>query len=342
VLCGPANHSAAGAIQDPAKTRESGSALLSVLWLAAALAAVSFSLSNTVRSETERAATAVEGTRAYYVAAGAVQRAYMEVLWEYQSPNPAKPLFTKPVVTLDYEFPEGLAHVEVIPESSMLEINKASPEELIRLCMALGMEAGGARQVAMAIDDWRRPGGQSSPFDAYYQSLTPSFLPSHTSFQEIEELLLVKGVTPELFYGTYVPGPDRPGAPRLVRREGLVDCLSALPGDGRIDANSAPPAVLAAIGMTPSSIEALIAQRRVKPFDGATLSAFLSAVGAPPTRLRVEGNSVVNFRATARPRLPNGGFGDLKRSVAAQIKYMPQGFDSLVHILRWRDTAWSD
>jgi len=55
----------------------------------------------------------------------------------------------------------------------------------------------------------------------------------------------------------------------------------------------------------------------------------------------VEGNSIVTMRATARLRLPNGQLSDLKRTVAAQVKYMRAGQDPPVHILRWYDTAWS-
>ena len=44
--------------------------------------------------------------------------------------------------------------------------------------------------------------------------------------------------------------------------------------------------------------------------------------------LRVEGNSIVTMRATARLRLPDGQLSDLKRTVAAQVKYMPPGYDS--------------
>jgi type II secretory pathway component PulK len=52
-----------------------GSALLAVLWLSAALAAIAFAMSTTVRGETERTSTAVDGLRAYYLAASAFDRA---------------------------------------------------------------------------------------------------------------------------------------------------------------------------------------------------------------------------------------------------------------------------
>ena len=65
-------------------------------------------------------------------------------------------------------------------------------------------------------------------------------------------------------------------------------------------------------------------------------------LGAGAAFLRVEGNSIVTIRATARVLLPNGRFSDLKRTVAAQVKYMPHGYDSAIHILRWYDTTFGD
>jgi len=56
----------------------------------------------------------------------------------------------------------------------------------------------------------------------------------------------------------------------------------------------------------------------------------------------VGGNSILTIRATARLRTAEGQLSDLKRTVAAQVKYMPPGYDSPLHILRWYDTAWSD
>src|SRR5260370_26864689 len=58
-----------------------GSALLMVLWISAALAAVAFSLANTVRGETDRTSTAIDEIRGYYLASGAVYRAAVELLW---------------------------------------------------------------------------------------------------------------------------------------------------------------------------------------------------------------------------------------------------------------------
>jgi general secretion pathway protein K len=317
-----------------------GSALLAVLWLSAALAAIAFALSTTVRSETDRAATAADGLRSYYLAAGAVDRAAVELLWSVT--NPDKRLIPQGATVVDYNFPSGVARVEILPEAGKLDINTAPPIELYRLGVALGLEPNRAREIAAAIEDWRRPGSPDSEFDQYYLSLTPSFRSSHASFQEIEELLAVKGVTSEIFHGTYVPSAES-GGPRLVPRGGLADCLSVYGSRGPVDANTAPPAVLTAVGLDPYAVAALVQRRRTKPLSQQELFGFLQSIGAPTNRLRVEGNSIVTIRATARLRLSTGQLSDLKRTVAAQVKYMPPtGYDSLIHILRWYDTAWSN
>jgi len=321
-----------------------GSALLAVLWLSAALAAIAFSLSNTVRGETDRAATASEGLRSYYIAAGAVEDAAIRLLRFREDPRTQQGVLVGTVFHL--EFPEGAADVEVIPEASRLDINGERPETLFRLLQALGVDPERSREVALAVLDWRtvRPPGVFSEFDSYYLSQVPSFHARHASFQEIEELLLVRGVTPDLFYGTYVPNPNAPaGQPRLVRRGGLADCVSVF-GGGQpgIDVNTARPEVLEAIGLSPDLAAMVAERRRVGPITQAQLPELMQQAGPAAPRLRVGGNTIYTLRATARLRLAGGQFSDLKRTVAAQVKYMPPGYDSPIHILRWYDTAWSD
>jgi general secretion pathway protein K len=203
------------------------------------------------------------------------------------------------------------------------------------------MDPGRAREIAMAIDDWRRPARDAS-VDRRYLSLGPSFRVPHTSFQEIEELLVVNGVTPDIFYGTWLPGAELDGRQRLVPRPGLMDCLSVFGAVDRVDANTAQPAVLAAVGMSPDAVNALLERRRGAPLTNEQLYPFLASVDASGARLRLEGNSIVTFRATARLRVAGGKFSDLRRTVGAMVKYMPAGFDSPIHILRWYDTAWSN
>ena len=91
-----------------------GSALLAVLWLSAVLAAIAFSLASTVRGEAERASTAVESTRSYYLAAGAIQRAILRMMWgpmDYGVGGTPHPALT--TGSLRLPFPSGETTVEM-------------------------------------------------------------------------------------------------------------------------------------------------------------------------------------------------------------------------------------
>jgi len=321
--------------------RRRGSALLAVLWVSAALAAIAFSLSSTVLGETQRTSTDVDGLRAYYLAAGGLQRAEYEMIWNQQDPKKFPVNISSAMV--DYTFPSGEVHVELIPETAKLNINTTSADQLYRLMLAFGLPPARATQIAAAIEDWR--GGQpGSGFDQYYLSLTPSFRARHTSFEEIEELLSVKGITPELFYGTYLPAPEGGPAdgPRLLRRPGLVDCLSVFGSQDQVDANTAAAPVLAAIGLSPDAINLLLQLRRSGPLTYQRLAAFNQVAGNAAAGLGLGGKSMVTVRATARLRLQNGQLSDLRRTVAALITYKTRTNEAPFHVLRWYDTAWSN
>jgi general secretion pathway protein K len=297
---------------------------------------VGFALANTVRGETERASTTVDEVRAYYLATGAVERAAIEVLWSAVAVN--SPRLPKGTTRLDYPFGIGTAHVEIIPEAAKLDVNTIPPERLARLLEGLGASGDRISAIVSGVLGWR--GGQGASFSSLQG---PTFPGAATSFQEIEEMLAVRGVTPDLFYGTYAttdgPGGDRG---RLIRRSGLVDCLSVFGSKDQVDANTADPAVLHALGMPDSGIQALVAQRSIKPLDINKLGEMMQLFGVAGPMLRLEGHSIVTIRATGRVRNPNGQLSDLKRTVAAVVKYMPEGYDSPIHILRWYDTAWSN
>lgn len=153
-------------------------------------------------------------------------------------------------------------------------------------------------------------------------------------------MLNVQGVTPEILFGTYVPGTD-PQGPRLKKRAGLVDCLSVFGAEDTVDINTAQPAVLAAVGVPPEAIAIIVQRRAVKPFTEKDFGS-LGGLGISGAHLRLEGNSIVTIRATAQARRADGSISDVKRTVAAMVKYMPKGYDSPIHVLRWYDTAFSD
>jgi general secretion pathway protein K len=321
--------------------RSRGGALLAVLWLSAALAAIAFSLANTVRGEAERTSTAVDATRAYYLASGGIRRTALHMIWTGWNPNfPPQFHTTNKAVDLQ-EFPTGRVRVEIIPETSKLNINQARPEDLFRLLVNLGVEPDRAQAITAATVDWRTP-GPPTEFDQYYESLSPSFRSRHASFEEIEELLVVRGMTPDIFYGAYRRAAGTGGAEGpLVRTGGLADCVSVFGAVDRFDVNTAQPALLDAVGVPPDVLPALVERRSRQPFsDDADLARSLAGNGAALNHLRVGGNTMFTLRATAQLRLPDGRMSDVVRTVAALVQLPRPGYGFWIQILRWYDTAW--
>lgn len=322
----------------PASSGERGGALLAVLWVSAILTAIAFSVAATVRAETERASTLADGVRTYYLASGAIERILLYIQWGsgYRNPDGTPRYFEPGMPLVTMPFPSGIATVEVIPEIAKLGVNEASPEELYRLLLHLGTESDRARQISLAIVDWRSPvPGGISIFDQHYLSLAPSFRGRHASFEEIEELLLVKGMTPDLFYGTFV----RDAQGRLMPQPGLRDCLSVYGSSGAVDVNHAPAPVLISLGLAPEAVAAIVERRHALPFrTPAQLDPIRQIAGPAGSRLVIGGGTIFTFRATGRLRLPDGRYSDLTRSVSAMMKFHQKRTNtSPIEILRWYD-----
>ena len=82
-------------------------------------------------------------------------------------------------------------------EGGKVNINTASATTLLML-------PGMTPDVADAIVDWRDADDTPQPYgaeSAHYGSLQPPYRAKNEPFETVEELLLVKGVTPELMYG---------------------------------------------------------------------------------------------------------------------------------------------
>jgi general secretion pathway protein K len=318
-------------------TTKKGAALLAVLWLAAALSAIAFTLANTVRGEIERSSTDADGLKAYYLAEGAIDRmlVYIELGPAFVGPD-GKPRFQQGTTrVLRMDFPTGVVRAEYIPENSKLNVNFATPPELTTLLLALGVNPNQAPAIVAGILDWRggTPGGSFSEFDQYYLSLTPSFRARHASLQEIEELLLVRGITPDLFYGSYTRDADG----RLIPHAGLRDCLSVYGSLGVLDVNNVTPEVMVAVGVTPETVGAIVAVRKIAPITNVAQLAAFNSGGKGVARLGMNIGSIVTLRATAQLRLPNGQLSDLHRTVSAMVKLLADDSNPPFHIMRWYD-----
>ncbi len=315
-----------------------GSALLMVLWLTAALSAVGLAVASNVRAETERTETNIDDARSYFMARGAVERAALHMIWsrQYVSDDGLPMYHINGDPSMEMTFPAGDVHVDVIPEASKLSLNGARPEMMLRLLAALGVAEDRATEITAAIVDWRTPPDpqKPSPFDSFYLSQSPSFMARHASFQENEELLLVKGMTPELYYGNDLD----------ASRPGLRDCLTVYGGAIGVDINTARRATLEAVGIDAADADTIVSLRKQHPItDVGQFRDIVESLGPAGRMLTIGGQSMYTLRATARLRQPDGSLSDLRRTVAALVKFYfprnsgekPVGFK----IVRWLDRA---
>jgi len=154
---------------------------------------------------------------------------------------------------------DGLVSLKIIEQESKININRADTPLLTQILTTMGADAGDLSLVSDSIQDWIQPGDAPRPAGAksdYYQGLTPPYNAKNAPIDDIEELQLIKGVTPEMFKGT-PPDPDAtfqhhklgfgnaPGqAPDYIF--GLRDVLTPY-SSGKININIADSNVLACI-----------------------------------------------------------------------------------------------
>lgn len=102
------------------------------------------------------------------------------------------------------------------------------------------LEEEQADLIIAAIIDWIDKDGENSASFAetesgYYATLDPPYACKNDELERPEELLLIRGITKSLYYGT-------------SSRPGLRDLVTVYNDDGLININTAPKAVLRALG----------------------------------------------------------------------------------------------
>jgi type II secretory pathway component PulK len=128
---------------------------------------------------------------------------------------------------------------EIIDEERKINVNRVSEEVLGRLFTLLGLNDPVGRGTAVdSIMDWLDPNSLhrlNGAEDDYYLSLRPAHRARNGPLVNLEELLLIRGITWDLYYG--VPGEERVG---------LVDLVTVESIPGKINLNTAGPIVLSA------------------------------------------------------------------------------------------------
>ncbi len=140
----------------------------------------------------------------------------------------------------------GIGGQEVVfsieDERGKLDINKATEDELIEFFSSfLGKNQG--RQLAEAILDWRDNDDDDRPAGAekdYYLSLNPPYEPANGKFILLEQLLLVRGIDPELYWGPLQWGEANDKEMSVSWEGGLQDLLTVYNGSDKMVEEVAP------------------------------------------------------------------------------------------------------
>jgi general secretion pathway protein K len=145
-------------------------------------------------------------------------------------------------------FERGRFNVQIVDHSGKIQINQLIEESgayntkqkdlLARFLGSeqFGLSAEEVDNIIDAIKDWIDPDDEVTRFGAentFYQSQETPYSCRNAPMEFPEELLFVKGVTKELFFGT----DERPG----------ISSYIATHGDGRVNINTAGPLVLKAL-----------------------------------------------------------------------------------------------
>jgi general secretion pathway protein K len=188
--------------------------------------------------------------------------------WAVLAQENLSPLFDGGLLTVEITDNNGRFQINSLVQSKTSEQTNQSPQQantleratrnvLLRLLRnePFALEDSEARTIIDSLIDWidaddgdweQELGAESS----YYQSLKTPYPCKNGPIEFIEELLLVKGITPELFYGT----KDHPGLDRLLTTQGT---------DGKININTADPLLLQALheDLTKQMVDDMLAFR---------------------------------------------------------------------------------
>ena len=249
---------------------ERGVALLLVLWIFIFLFVVAFEFTSSAREEGAAARRYAEETEGYYLALAGFQQGLYELLTQSAQPRQGA---AAPADLFDGDWREGtlgqgLYHVRLVDEAGKINLNRVDEATLTRIFTNLGAEEPGRSIVVDSILDWRdgddlhRVNGAESD---YYLSLLSPYTARNGPFDTVEDLLWVRGVTPELFYG-------------LEGGVGLKEIFSADSPIDRVNLRTASAEVCAALlGLPLEKCRGFIEER--KKLSEKTLADMLKLLG---------------------------------------------------------------
>lgn len=288
----------------PAKQK--GFALIIVMLVVVSLGILAIGFAYSVKVETELARNASVESELEWMGRSGIELARYILALETAGPTTltqvwaGMPAFEGPLAGLPNPYPLGRGELRwtIEDEGRKMNINELlrnrdNPQASGRLLLTealsnIGLEATDVDSVVDSIIDWWDPGENEELGGAengYYTSLDPPYFAKDGQIDDLSELLLVRGVTPELYYGG---GGARPGgifsrgsldAPSEGYAVGLKDLFTTMAP--RLNLNTAPASTLMLIHplLDEEMAGEIISMRTEEPFP--SVAAVLPALPPP-------------------------------------------------------------
>lgn len=312
-----------------------GVALILVLLMMSVIVAVTLQINVASRAQVYEVSNLGDGIRAIYIAksglfgAGMVlsddKNAYDGLDEEWAN---LEPLTEKSRALFD----GGYLKLTIVDESGKIQVNRLADgdkynndiKDLLTRLLSLPEYNLNERQVndlVDAIKDWLDPDSAvtgSGAENAYYSSLPEPYVCKNGPLDSLEELLKVRGMTRELFYG-------------VEGRPGVSTCLTT-EGSGRININTAPRQVLRALapGITESAAEEMELFRK-KERDRLSDPLWYKKVAGMETVNIPSG--ILTVRSEVFSVTSTGVVGTLSRSINGMLERDESG---KIKILSWK------
>jgi len=284
---------------------QEGIALLMVLWVLTILMVIVLSFSFMARTETHSTVSFRDGMEKKFLAEAGIERGIMEVFYRNVYKNQTVVLEGTEVWRTDgtvYSSQLGDGHytIMITDESGKVDINTVSDVVLKNLLINTGVKEEEVDTIVDSVMDWKDPDDLHRLYGAesdYYMSLPNPYKAKNANFEALEELLLVKGMTPEILYGSGSGGEKR----------GIINFLTINSGTNKININAAPKEVLTAIpGITPEIADGIISFRQDKEINN------LQEVGIPQESMQyvnTAGTNTFTIEAAGYKGSGKGGYG---------------------------------
>ncbi|OGP88484.1 MAG: hypothetical protein A2156_03415 [Deltaproteobacteria bacterium RBG_16_48_10] len=261
-----------------------GVALIMVLWVIAILSVIVLEFSFAMRTEVNITQHYKGEVQLYAYAEGGIQRAIAELIYKHdpaiQQMRKTRKLEETPpekrewitdgrVYLLPYD--QGTCEIRVMGETGKVNVNTVSDPTLRKIIGQMGLEGEARDGVVDSILDWidaddfhRLNGAEND----YYQSLKEEpYNCKNGNLDSIEELLLVRGVTPNLFYGKKVTKKEEGEEDERGGQIGLRDLFSIYSSGEQIDINSAAvPVLRVVLGLSTETARSIVKAREERPF----------------------------------------------------------------------------